>query len=119
MFGNKWLSSLTKDFNTVRASNIESLFLMLNRNRFDVIIFPQIIGTDIINRLSLKNVVVNNPSIKKIDIYHYLHRKNDKLVPRISSILEEMDQENESLYIRKMWVESCLHNSQTKDSNCF
>ncbi len=118
LLGNKWLSSLTRGFNTVQAPGIESLFLMLDRDRFEVLLFPKIIGSDVINRLGLNNIVINNPSIKQLDIHHYLHKKNVELVPKLSSILEQMEQKNESLNIRKKWVEACLHNSQVNKANC-
>ena len=77
-----------------------ALFRMLERGRLDVGVMPRINGLDALNRLDIRGVRELRPAIIRIDLFHYLHKKNSHLVPRISAVLEGMKRTGELADIR-------------------
>ena len=77
-----------------------ALFRMLERGRLDVGVMPRINGLDALNRLDIRGVRELRPAIILIDLFHYLHKKNSHLVPRISAVLEGMKRTGELAEIR-------------------
>jgi len=71
----------------------EHLFNMLNSNRFDVIILTRINASKYLNQAVNRNLIVLEPPIESHKMYHYLHEKNEHLLPKLTKVLLEMQEE--------------------------
>jgi len=76
--------------NVLRADNFEQLFQMLKQDRVDLVIANYYAGLNIINSLKLNNIQALKPPLVTVELYHYLHNKNNRLVPLITHSLSEM-----------------------------
>ena len=88
--GAKFAETGTEGMNRVRVINHDNLFRMLNLGRIDAVISPLINGLSILKKLEMKNIRILEPALIQTDLYHYLHKKNSALVPKISAALSRM-----------------------------
>jgi len=71
----------------------EHLFNMLNSNRFDIILLTRINASKYLNQVENRDLIVLEPPIETHTMYHYLHKKNAHLIPKLSKVLFEMQEE--------------------------
>lgn len=80
----------------------EQLFRTLAFGRKDIVVLPRAAGLTALKRMGLKGIGDNvplqgikvlEPSLAQVDGYHYLHKKNEQLVPKITAVLQQMDEE--------------------------
>lgn len=83
-------TKLPKDLMYESVTNAKQIFLMIDLERVDVGIYPIGEGMIIIKELGLQNIKLLKPSLETSELYHYLHKKHKKLIPKITTILKEM-----------------------------
>jgi len=71
----------------------EQLFNMLNANRFDLIILIRINSVKFMSQEENKNLMILEPPVEVHRLYHYLHKKNTHLVPKLTKVLQQMKEE--------------------------
>ncbi|MDM8567641.1 transporter substrate-binding domain-containing protein [Candidatus Halobeggiatoa sp. HSG11] len=71
----------------------KQLFDMLNHGRADFLILAKIDALVTMKQNEFQGFKILEPPLVKIQMHHYLHKKNKKLVPHISSSLAEMKSE--------------------------
>jgi ABC-type amino acid transport substrate-binding protein len=84
--GIKFAERNTKGMNVAKVGGYQRLFRMLNGNRIDVAASPRVNGWFHIKRLKLTGIKEIKPHIMRFDLFHYLHKKNAKIVPMISNV---------------------------------
>lgn len=81
--------------------SIEQLFNMLARERLDVLILPFLVGMNDLKELNLPDIKMLPIPLETNKLYHSLHIKHRKLVPKITQVLQGMHDSGELSLIRK------------------
>jgi len=79
----------------------ELLFKMLIRNRIDIVVVPKRLGMFYIAQMQLKGVYMLQGPVQQDNLYHYLDQKNAHIVPQITKILQQMQDDGEIDSINK------------------
>lgn len=68
----------------------EQLFRMLDAGRVDLALYTRADGIALIRSLNLPSIAPISPSLKDVDMYLYVNKKHEALVPRIVESLRNM-----------------------------
>ena len=68
----------------------DQLFLMLDSGRVDLALYTRSDGVALARGMGLGAIAPIAPALKDVDMYLYLNRKHEALVPRLSQALREM-----------------------------
>ena len=68
----------------------DQLFLMLDSGRVDLALYTRSDGVALARAMGLGAIAPIAPALKDVDMYLYLNRKHEALVPRLSQALREM-----------------------------
>ena len=123
--GIKFAEMNTKGMNTHKVSDYGALFRMLNKARVDIAVSPRLNGRYQIKRLGDTVIHELSPPIQRFELFHYLHKKNASLVPRISRVLSDMRDSGELERLRNHVVSVLLDRAERdlplceKDYACF
>ncbi len=83
---------------------IEELFESLNRGIIDVALYARLDGLVLIEKhFKGSGMKVLEPPLAELPLYNYLHKKHKSLVPKITSVLQEMEKEGT---IQKIAIET-------------
>ena len=99
--GMKFAEANTKGMNRIETSSYEALLKMLDSGRVDVGILPRVNGLFQRIKWATQNVHELRPALFRIDLYHYVHRKNIDLVPRLSAAIRNMQEQGELATMRE------------------
>lgn len=91
--GIKRIEEMTKDFNTYPMNKLEDAFKLLINNRVDVVIVDYFNGLKTLNKMGLEDIFALKGTLEKKPLYHYLHKKNEDLLPELEKILLEMSKD--------------------------
>jgi hypothetical protein len=95
--------------NVHRATSLEELVRMLDRERFDLLVTDLFSGRVEIKRQELESRIHPLlPPLERIYIYHYLHERHRALVPRVEAVLREMTDSGELEQLRAKLVAQAL-----------
>ena len=99
--GIKFAERNTAGMKVLPAGNYATLFKMLDRKRFDIIVSPSLNGRYQMLQAGVKGLRELPPPIMRFDLFHYLHKKNKALLPRISKVLQSMRESGDLKKIRR------------------
>jgi len=68
----------------------EQLFQMLEQGRVDVALYTLADGVALARKMGLTAIAPVTPSLRDVDMFLYLHKKHEALVPRLTQALREM-----------------------------
>jgi polar amino acid transport system substrate-binding protein len=68
----------------------EQLFQMLDGGRIDLALYTRADGVAMVRSLGLTSIAPLSPALKDVDMYLYLNKRHEALVPRIVQALKEM-----------------------------
>lgn len=69
----------------------EQLFRMLDSGRVDLALYTLADGLALARSMGLQQTIkVVEPALKNVDMFVYLHRRHEALVPRLAQVLREM-----------------------------
>lgn len=91
--GIKVLESATAGMTVVSVSRVEQLLKMLEKDRLDVVVVSKVLANKSFESSPPNNIYMLNTPLAKVELYHYIHKKHIKLVPAISKVLKDMEQE--------------------------
>jgi len=80
----------TEGMNVQVLNNWKSMLRALDTGRADVIIMPRTVALKTLNDGKSPNVIINEPPIVILPLYHYLHKKRSSLIPQLESTLKKM-----------------------------
>jgi len=72
------------------VTETDQLFQMLELDRIDIAISTKISGLVIMKKHDLKSIHLLEPAIRRHDLFHYLHEKNKKYIPRLDEVIRAM-----------------------------
>jgi len=81
------------------------LFNMLEHGRLDVIVVTRSNGLNGMKALNYSHLNILEPSIEVYPLFHYLHVKNEAMIPKIESVLRRMQHEGLLQKIRRQVLE--------------
>ncbi len=73
-----------------KVDGLESLMALLDSDRVDIVIYERIEGCAMIERLGVEGIHVIEPPIAVREMYLYLNRKHEELLPEIAATMKEM-----------------------------
>lgn len=68
----------------------EQMFRMLDEGRVDMVLYTRADGVQLTRQLGLYSVAPLSPPLRDADLYLYLHRKHEALVPRLTQALRDI-----------------------------
>ena len=68
----------------------EQLFRMLDEGRVDLVLYTHADGLLLARNLGLTSVAPLSPALKEVDMYLYLHKKHQALVPKLTQAIREL-----------------------------
>ncbi len=83
----------TQGMNTEEVRTNEQLFVMLEHGRVDVIVLSKINATKILRRIPATKIKLLSPPVQVIPVYHFIHKKNKDIIPKLTKALSEMQTE--------------------------
>lgn len=90
MIGMPEIEKRTDGMSVSKVATPRQLFLMLNAERIDFVVLPRTLGLMAIKKLNLKTIRLVPVTLERWGMYHYLNKKNLKLVLIIEKVLTEM-----------------------------
>lgn len=73
-----------------RVDKAEQLFLMLDAGRTDLALYTLADGQAMVRSMGLDRIQAVSPSLKDVDMYLYLNRRHEALVPKLVRALRDM-----------------------------
>ena len=73
-----------------RVDKPEQLFRMLDGGRVDLALYTRADGVALAREMGLAGIASLEPALKDVDMYLYLHRRHEALVPRLAQALRDM-----------------------------
>jgi len=98
--GIKFAEKGTRGMSPTMVDTNEQLFKMLDSNRIEIAIVALTNGMKTIKNLQLNGLYASYPPIQSFPLYHYLHKKNKKLIDRLDAVLQEMKKSGRIMQIR-------------------
>ena len=90
--------------NILVLSSYEAVMNVIANGRADIGILPYATASELKQKMKLKHIMSLGEPFRKYPLYHYLHKKNAKLVPKIESILSKMYQKGRIKEIYKEFL---------------
>ncbi|MBI9088900.1 MAG: transporter substrate-binding domain-containing protein [Desulfobacterium sp.] len=106
--GAKFAEYRTAGMNVVKFSTYEKIFLLLYNDRYDICVSSRITGLYQIKKQNLIGIKALDPPLETINLYHYLHQKHKAMIPKISKVLQSMEQEGIIHKERALFVSKLL-----------
>lgn len=94
--GTKFAEQGIKDVLNIKPfiTNSEvQLFQLINSDRVDLIVTPRVSGLRMFQDHGITGIYALEPPLESYPLYHYLHKKNIHLLPEITRVLVEMENE--------------------------
>jgi len=102
--GVKFIEGPTKKMNKVMFTNFKEAFKALDEGKVNVVIAPKVSGQYIIETQGYKDIYKVSRALKRLYLYHFLHKKNVDLIPKLTPILQEMKKSGELRYLRAAYL---------------
>ncbi len=90
----------------VKIVGPEQLLKMVSVGRIDYAILTKITGIKALRKLSINNVSMMGGTIESHQLYHFIHKKNEHLKPKLEETLKEMQRSGEIDKIRSEYFKS-------------
>lgn len=71
----------------------EQMFKMLEMDRVDVVLYTRADGESLLRSQNIKNISALSPALKNVDMYLYLNKRHEKVIPGIVQSLREMKED--------------------------
>jgi len=68
----------------------EQMFKMLDNGRVDLALYTRADGIALIRSMGLSSIAPISPALKDVDMYLYLHKRHEALVPQLAKVLRDM-----------------------------
>ncbi len=101
--GSKFAQKGTLGMTVEEVATYEQVLLKLRHGRTDVAVMARTNGLVVIGKLNMKGIRVLEPPLITTDLYHYLHKKHEQLIPKITQVLQKMKAEGR---IREIWEQA-------------
>ncbi len=104
--GTKFIEKATENIPRRFVSSFTEAVQALESNTTEIIVIPKLAGLNLNLEAENKNLKVVSGTLKKLPLYHFVHKKNVHLIPIITPVLQKMKESGEIDYIRKAYLRS-------------
>lgn len=104
--GSKFAEKGTKGMTLHRVPTYSQAFRLLNQDRADICIASRLTGLLQIKELNLTGIKAIDPPLVRTNLFHYVHKKNKDIIPKINSSLIEMHEEGLIEKIRTQCIDT-------------
>ena len=106
--GAKFAENGTEGMKVLPVQTNDLVFRMLSKKRTEVAVSTRIEGILTIKKHGLNNIHLIEPPLETLKLFHFLHKKHQALIPRITKALEEMVLEGRVQAIKDKAIERHL-----------
>jgi polar amino acid transport system substrate-binding protein len=82
--------NLGKESEIIKTDNVNQMYTMLVKNRADFVGYERWAGLGHIKDHNLTDVILLEPPLTSAALYTYLHKKHEKLVPKLAATIKAM-----------------------------
>ncbi len=98
----------TKNMKTFSFNTMGKALQLVGLEKYDITILPRIDGLGHLKQLNIPNIEILEPPVTKVDLYHYLHKRHEKLIPVITESLRIMNQDGTLKSMRDQFITEFL-----------
>jgi len=109
--GVKFIEGPTKEMNKVVYTNFKDAFKALDEGKVNMVIAPKATGQYVIDTQGYADIHKVSRALKRLYLYHFLHKKNSDLIPKLTPVLQEMKKSGELKYIRAAFLRKMRNKS--------
>lgn len=80
----------TAGMNREVVTTYKNLFLLLKAGRIDVAFCTREKGIKFIKELNIKHINMLEPPLSREKLYHYLHKRHEHLLPKVTKVLKQV-----------------------------
>ncbi|GAB2842217.1 transporter substrate-binding domain-containing protein [Pseudoduganella ginsengisoli] len=91
--GIKIVEASTTGMRTEPVPTMQQAFQKLAMGRTDVVVGNRASGLAAARALKMEDIKVLSPALASFPVYHYVHRKHEALVPRLTAAMQQMQKE--------------------------
>ena len=106
--GAKFIETGTKGMDRVMAEGFEEAFELLQNDEVDIIVTPKTTGIFITYNNKYSAIRPVGTVLQRIDLYHFVHEKNEYIIPLLTPVLKQMSESGEIDYIRGSYLNKIL-----------
>jgi polar amino acid transport system substrate-binding protein len=104
--GAKFIEKKTEGMNRTIVENFETAFKFLDKNRADILVAPYQVGNAILHQLQINAIYHIKPKLNHLKVYHFLHKKNRDILPKITAELEKMQRNGDIERLKKAYYKT-------------
>ena len=104
--GAKFIELGTKGIDKESVISFAEAIERLKNDQTEIVVAPKLAGVGILHKKRYQDIKTVSPTIQRLKLYHFVHKKNSHLIPIITPILQEMKQNGEIDYIRNSYLRS-------------
>lgn len=82
---------------------------LIENDRVEVAVLNRFLGLRAIAAGYGKRVKVHSPALERLPVYHLLHKKHERLIPKLTAVLKAMEQDGR---LRSMWEDFTTRETQ-------
>lgn len=91
--GIKIVEASTVGMRTEPVPTMQQALQKMTMGRTDVVVGNRVSGLAAARALKMDDIRVLGPALASFPVYHYVHRKHEALVPRLTAVLQQMQKE--------------------------
>ena len=84
-----------------QTATMRQAFLKMSLGRSDIVVANRNSGLAVLKEMKLSDVKVLEPPLASFPVFHYLHKKHEALVPKLTLILQQMQKDKTIEHIQK------------------
>ncbi len=106
--GAKFIEKGTLGMDRVMAPGFIDAFELLQNNEVDLVVTAKATGLFMIYKYKYHNIKPVGSVLQRLDLFHFVNKKNVNLLPLITPVLKEMSLSGEIRYIRGAYLNKIL-----------
>ncbi len=99
--GIKIVEQNTVGMKTEIAATMRQAFLKMSLGRSDVVVANRASGLAVLKEMKMSDVTVLHPPLATFPVFHYLNKKHEALVPKLTAVLQQMQKDKTIESIQK------------------
>lgn len=98
----------TQGMNSVPVNSNKQLFEMLDKGRLDIVVLARMNALKYFQKTKFPNIKILEPAVEVHKMYHYVHKKNAHLIPKLVLALKDMEKEGLIKQFRNEHIQELL-----------
>lgn len=99
--GVKFIEAATKQYKPHTAKNFADAAELLEAGKTDIVVTSKVAFVNMIHKKNYNDIKAISGSLKHLNLFHFVHKKNKHLIAKITPILQQMNSSGEIDHIRK------------------